>query len=125
MVKIYIGIDWGAAKIGVAIGDNQSKTAVPLAVVKNIDELKEIINKEQADVLVLGEPIKMSGDNNFLQAFNDFKEKLNDLKIPVEMIDERLTSKLADKLFGNKKEKAPQDAIAAMLILQSYFDQVK
>lgn len=123
--KTYLGIDWGDAKIGVAIGDNQAKTAVPLAVVRNFEELKDIIKNESADGLVLGQPIRLSGDHDFLEAFKEFAIKLQTLGLPVEEIDERLTSKMADKLFGGKKDKAPQDALAAMLILQSYFDQVK
>jgi putative Holliday junction resolvase len=122
-MKTYLGIDWGAAKIGVAIGDNQAKTAVPLIVVKTIDELQEIIAAERPDVLVLGNPVKLSGATDVLQAFTDFKTTLEALGLPLVSVDERLTSKLADKLMGSKKEKAPQDAIAAMLILQTYFDQ--
>ena len=122
-VKIYLGIDWGKSKIGVAIGNDQSNTAVPLEVAKNFTELQSLINKEKPDVLVLGQPIKLSGNKDFLQEFNVFVEKLNGLNLPIEIIDERLTTKIADKLPGNKKEKAAQDAVAAMLILQSYFDQ--
>ncbi|MFH0840467.1 MAG: Holliday junction resolvase RuvX [bacterium] len=121
--KLYLGIDWGDAKIGVAIGDDQSKTAVPLAVVKDFEELREIINNESINIVVLGQPVKLSGDKSFLDAFNDFEDKLRGLNLPVELIDERLTSVMADKLSGGRKDKAEQDAIAAMLILQSYFDK--
>ena len=45
-------------------------------------------------------------------------------KVRVELFDERLTSKGADALEGTKKTKAAQDAIAAMLTLQNFFDKV-
>lgn len=131
--KIYLGIDWGKSKIGLAIGDDHTGVAVPLMVVKNLAEVVKLIKKEAIDKIVLGNPLSMSGqaggEAKYFQEFLDNLKK--EIKQPIELIDERLTSKLADKLrqqAGSKRAKkgaADQDAVAAMLILEAYFDTNK
>ena len=57
--------------------------------------------------------------------FNKFVEELkNKTNISIEMMDERLSSKAADALPGDKKTKSGRDEIAAMIILQSYLDKL-
>jgi len=119
----YLGIDWGEARIGLAIGDSELKLASPLGVVHDLRQVLEVIKKEDIDIVILGEPLKMSGKAEFLDSFKKFYNKLKK-EIKVELYDERLTSKEADALPGTKKTKAAQDAIAAMLTLQSFFDKV-
>ena len=122
----YLGIDWGEKKIGLAIGDDELNIATPLTVVGNIDEVLEIIKKDSIDKIILGLPNKL--DNKKSETYNKviiFKKELEEkLSSPIETIDERLSSKAADALDGSIKTKADQDAIAAMLILQTYLDQV-
>ena len=124
----YLGIDWGEARIGLAIGDDELKIASPFEVVGDINQVLKIVKEEGIDVVVLGEPLKMSGKNEFLESYisfcNKFKKALLN-KVEVVMHDERLTSKGADALPGTKKTKAPQDAIAAMLTLQNFFDKIE
>ena len=123
----YLGIDWGEAKIGLAIGDGELKIASPFGVVATLKQVLAVIAEEGIDVVVLGEPLKMSGEKDFLKTFKDFSAQLNKAllgKVRVELFDERLTSKGADALEGTKKTKAAQDAIAAMLTLQNFFDKV-
>ncbi|MCK5319849.1 Holliday junction resolvase RuvX [Candidatus Parcubacteria bacterium] len=123
--KKYLGIDWGKKRIGLALGDSETRLASPFCVVSQASEIIDIINKEKIDYLIIGQPIKMSGAKDNLG--EDFEEFLNFIKnncdIPVELIDERLTSKAADALSGTKKTKAARDSLAAMIILQSYFDK--
>jgi len=123
-IKRYLGIDWGLSRIGLALGDDETKLSMPFKVVSNIDNILRVIQEEEIDFVVLGNPLKMSGskkvNDNFLKFKNSFEKKIN---IPLEFIDERLTSKAADALLGNKKDKAERDALAAMIILQSYFDK--
>lgn len=109
-----------------AIGDNESKTAVPLDTVLTFEQVFQIIKDEEIDELVVGQPVKMSGDKiNLNKEYISFVEILkNKINIPIHFIDERLTSKAADSLAGDKKTKASRDAIAAMLILQSYLDML-
>ncbi|MCK4540299.1 Holliday junction resolvase RuvX [Candidatus Parcubacteria bacterium] len=124
--KKYLGVDWGEKRIGLALGDSETKLASPFCVVKRADEIINIIKNEKIDYLIIGQPIKMSGaKDNFTEGFKDFLRYIkNKINIPIKLVDERLTSKAADALSGTKKTKASRDSLAAMLILQSYFDSV-
>lgn len=125
--KIFnlIGIDWGEKRFGVALADSDVCLAIPFIVVSGLNEILKIIEEEKIDIIILGEPQKMRGKTSDLNPL--FKEFLRLLtaktNLPIELIDERLSSKNADALVGNKKTKAPRDAVAAMIILQSYLDQ--
>jgi putative Holliday junction resolvase len=125
-LKIYLGVDWGEKRIGLALGDSETKIATPFKTVSNVKELAEVVREEIADVLVLGEPIKMRGSENglnkdFLNFFEELKKLLPNIKI--ELIDERLSSQEADALPGGDL-KASRDEIAAMIILQNYLDKM-
>jgi len=120
-----IGIDWGEKRLGVALADSEVGLATPFMVAKNLSELLKIIKTEEIDIIVLGEPQKMRGQTNDINPkFKEFQRLLTvKTDLPIELIDERLSSKNADALVGGKKTKAPRDAIAAMIILQTYLDQ--
>ena len=123
--KKYLGIDWGEKRIGLALGDRETKVATPHKTVSSVDEVIKIVKEEKIDIVVVGKPLKMSDvrcrmSDEFLDFLDLLKKKLD---IPVETVDERLSSKAADALPGNKKEKAGRDEVAAMLILQNYLDR--
>jgi len=123
--RIFLGVDWGEKRIGLSIADSLLKIATPLRTVGNLDELLSIIKEEFVDEVVLGNPIKMSGqkqddDSKFSQFLKKFKIKAT---IPINIIDERLSSLEADKRIGSKKSKASRDEIAAMIILQNFLDR--
>jgi putative Holliday junction resolvase len=122
----YLGIDWGEKRIGLAIGDSENKTAVPFKVVGSIEDIEHIVKEEEIKMIILGKPLKMKTiktrlHNGFTTFFEILQKKIS---IPIETVDERLSSKAADVLPGSKTDKAPRDAVAAMLILQSYLDQL-
>ena len=124
-IKKYLGIDWGMVRIGLSFGDSENKTATPLGVVYDIEGIIRIVKSEEIDEIVLGNPLSIADHSlplskdfeNFVSAF---KEKVN---LPINFIDERFSSLAADALDGNKKTKASRDAVAAMLILQQFFDE--
>ncbi|OIO07763.1 Holliday junction resolvase RuvX [Candidatus Falkowbacteria bacterium CG_4_10_14_0_2_um_filter_41_15] len=120
-----IGIDWGEKRLGVALADSEVGLATPFVVAKNLSEMLKIIKNEEIDIIVLGEPQKMRGKTSDINPkFKEFERLLTaKTTLPIELIDERLSSKNADALIGGKKTKAPRDAIAAMIILQTYLDQ--
>ena len=123
-IKKYLGIDWGEVRVGLAVGDSETKIATPLVVVNNVDEIVKIIDEEDVSMIVVGEPLAMADSTlknkgKFLAFIGELKNKTS---LPIATIDERLSSKAADALVGSKKSKAPRDAVAAMIILQSYFD---
>ena len=122
----YLGVDWGGTRIGLAIGDSTTKVAVPFKVVGSLDDILQTIKNEAIDIVVMGQPlsmrnVKLTLADEFLEFLHLLQKKIN---IPIEIIDERLSSKQADALPGDKKTKAPRDAVAAMLILQTYLDQL-
>ncbi|MFH1745385.1 MAG: Holliday junction resolvase RuvX [bacterium] len=124
-ITTYLGIDWGTSRVGLAMGDSETKIATPYKVVNDLNEILEIIKQEKINEIVIGRPVKMSGDTeNLTLEYGEFIISLkNNMHLPVREIDERLTSKAADALFGDKIAKVPRDAVAAMLILQSYLDR--
>ncbi len=132
----YLGIDWGEKRIGLALADGETKIATPFKVAANVAEVLKAAAEEEIDVVVLGKPSSIT--NNQLQITNEkynkfIDELMSKVKVPVELVDERLSSKAADALIGTKKiyppkprrrrAKASRDEIAAMLILQSYLDR--
>lgn len=121
----YLGIDWGEKRIGLALGDSETGLASPLKTVNSIEGILKIIEEEKIDRLIVGKPLSIA-DQRFPTAkrydkFISFLAKRTNL--PLETIDERLSSKAADALAGDRKNKAERDAVAAMIILQSYLDQ--
>jgi len=125
-MKIYLGVDWGGKRIGLALGDSETKMSMPFKTVANAREVAEVVREETVDVLILGKPIKMRGESDGLdQNFVNFLEELKKLmpEMPIELIDERLSSKAADALPGGEL-KASRDEVAAMLILQEYLDRM-
>ena len=126
LITRYLGIDYGTVRIGLAIAESETKLAMPFAVVANIDEVVKVIQEEMIDELVIGSPLTMQNKHGTMKtAVNDFIKLLETkTSLPIKIIDERLSSRGADALVGNKKTKAERDAIAAMIILQSYLDKI-
>jgi putative transcription antitermination factor YqgF len=124
--KKCLGIDWGQKRIGLAIALPGVDLALPYSTVTSLDEVIKVIAQEEIQILVLGQPTKMKGGSDLDPAFLAFSVELKArVKIPNIFQDERLSSLAGDKLIGAKKDKAGRDAIAAMIILQSYLDKVK
>jgi putative Holliday junction resolvase len=122
-IKKYLGVDWGEVRIGLATADSEVNLALPLKTVADLAGVLNVIKEEETDIIILGNPKKMSGekaDNSaWLRFFAELKERSGK---PVELADERLSSLAADALPGNDSEKAERDEIAATIILQDYLD---
>lgn len=124
-IKNYLGIDWGEKRVGLATGDSEVKLALPLITVSSLAEVLKIVAEERSDIIVIGDPVKMSGaksDNpKWLAFLSQLREKSGK---PVELIDERLSSLAADALGGAESERAGRDEIAAAILLQQYLDKL-
>lgn len=128
----FIGIDYGARKIGIALADDQTKLALPFKVIeetdrqKQIKEIAAIAEQERADKIVIGLPLSKKGEQTAqTRAVKDFVRQLTaglPGQTPIDWEDERLTTKLGGKLI-KEVGKGPEDAVAAALILQSYLDR--
>ncbi len=129
MSKI-LGIDYGHKRIGLALGDEEQRIALPFDVIENNDgiigQLRQIIDSEKVYRMVIGIPLGMDGSDTKktieTQEFIDFLE--SNFNMPIITEDERLSSKMADSLFKDYAQKYDRDAIAAMVILQGYLDKI-
>ena len=119
----YLGVDWGEKRIGLALADVETKLALPFKTVPDLRSLLAVIAAEEIGLVIIGSPRKMTG----LKANNPlFLSFLRDLRaqspVAVVEIDERLSSKAADALSGNQRNKAGRDEMAAAIFLQNYLD---
>jgi putative Holliday junction resolvase len=83
------------------------------------------MNTWQPDLLVVGLPYNMDGsDSDLLLRATKFGNRLHGrFHLPCYGIDERLSSKAAEELAGSRGE--PLDSIAAQLILESWFAELR
>jgi len=133
----YLGLDLGTKTLGLALSDPLGMIASSYKILRHDEDydslipmLKEIIDTNHVEVLVLGFPKNM---NNSVGERGEialaFKEKLElAFSLPVHMQDERLTTRQAESLLisndtSRKKRKKVIDSLAATIILQSYLDR--
>ncbi len=128
--KQILALDVGERRIGVARGDTMIKIAVPLTTVlvdgTELDQIRQLIADERADVLVVGYPRNQSGDATAQTAY--VESVAEQLRSDIEMVyqDESLTSVIAEQRLvarGKPYDKAAIDAEAAAIILQDYLEQ--
>lgn len=135
-----LGIDLGSRTVGMAISDYLEIIANPLGTPRiNENDLQSAlecvkieVQKNDVKKIVLGLPKNMDGSIGFQAEYClEFKKMLEEeLKLPVIMIDERLTSKLVENVMisadmSRKKRKQNVDKLAATVILQGYLDSNK
>lgn len=125
----FLAIDYGTKKIGLAIGDMETKIASPFKILANtsdlFDQLKAICQVEKIDKIVLGVPVGLKGvKSKQYEHVIAFSDKLfQELGLEVVKQDENLSSAYAQRLLQGTKSKGRDDAVAAMIILQSYLER--
>jgi putative holliday junction resolvase len=132
-----LSIDYGKKRTGIAVTDPFQIIATGLTTVetpKLFTFLKEYFAKEQVELIIMGEPKNM--DDSDTHATPLVKQAVARLKrefptIPIKMVDERFTSKMASQAMidmGLKKKqrqnKALVDEIAATILLQEYLRSI-
>ena len=135
-----LGIDYGEARVGVAITDALNITAQGLETIQrnNSDKivlrrLDEILEQYEIDTIVVGLPLNMNGTiSKRAEITEKFVHKLKCKynKIKIEVIDERLTTVAAHKTMNfldvNKNKKRNiVDTISAVYILETYLNKLK
>lgn len=133
-----LAVDPGEKRVGLAISDPFGNFAVGLdtiAMYEGKDLLPEIgALCQQYDVqkIVMGLPLHMSGEEGTsAQKARELAAKFSEgLNLPVELMDERLTSKIAAQTLRDQgiqssrhRKKGIIDQAAAMRILQDYLDR--
>lgn len=130
-----LGIDYGTKRIGLAFADELG-IAIPLGAIPGVElkdcweKLGDEVKRRKIDQFVLGYPINMDGSVGMRAKEVDvFAEKLKKFfGLPVNRVDERLTSLAAEEALGRKsKTKKTQlsgkvDATAACLILKDFLN---
>lgn len=123
-----LSLDYGVKNIGLAWCDTAIGAPLPFGVIKaeqgkqqetkSLEKLADLIKQEKIDLLVVGLPIGTDGkENNNSQRVKKFVEQLKkEIKIPVEFVDERFSSRAADRMEGG----VSRDEKAAMIILETY-----
>lgn len=130
-----VAIDYGTKRVGLAATDVLQIIANPLETVHAKDVLaylKAYVQREPVEAFVLGMPRRLSGeDTQATQHVVGFHRTLQKAfpGIPVHLVDERFTSKMAQAAMlagGLKKkdrqDKATVDRVSAAIILQSYLE---
>jgi putative Holliday junction resolvase len=133
-VNPILGVDFGKARIGLAISDELRWLAHPLETITAasgaVKRVARIVRERKIDIVVVGIPKTMSGEigKSANEAFA-FVEKLR-AALPCEVVtwDERLTTIAAQRALheAGKKTRATRqvvDQVAAQMILQSYLDR--
>jgi putative Holliday junction resolvase len=122
-----LALDFGSARTGVAVSDETGTLARPIGVVERaaseagLARLAELVVSEEAGLVVVGLPLTLRGERGAqAEETEAFVEALRgQLDVPVEMYDERFTTALAQRTAG----RAPEDAVAAAHLLQSWLER--
>lgn len=128
-----MGIDFGDARVGVAVCDELGITAQGVGTVKNggikklLAELDAIIKEYNPEEIVIGLPKNMDGTEGFrAEATYKFAKRLGEIYDgKIEFVDERLTTMGAAQLLNatntrGGKRKDVIDTVSACLILETY-----
>ena len=136
-VASVLGFDFGTRVIGVAVG-NRLSGARALATVTNGKEpdwqrIDALVREWHPASLIVGLPLSLDGGEQAMaRAARDFATALGQrFRLPVQLVDERLTSVEAAHRFAaqrasgaaRRKDAAALDAIAASIILENWFAQ--
>ena len=119
-----LAVDHGAARCGVAVSDPTGMLATPLVAVKRPDSKRglaavvRLVEDYGAERVVVGLPLTLKGEEGEqAERARTFAEALERrVSVPVELYDERLTTRLAERTGGE----GDADSRAAAHLLESY-----
>jgi putative Holliday junction resolvase len=134
---IYLAFDYGARRIGMAVGDDLTRSARPLATIANAqapdwNAIEREIKAWKPSACIVGLPLDLDGNEQTItQQARGFAKALGDrYAIPVHLADERLSSRAAtDELrdarasgrMTRRVRSGDRDQQAARLILEQWF----
>src|SRR6266852_4140882 len=145
-----LAVDYGRARIGLAIADAETRMARPLSTMERINRnedmrrLRELVREHGVKQIVVGLPLRLDGSHGEMaEEVERFAQRMRkQIGVRVEMVDERLTSweaerlleevqgrfiheeKLTDRKRTRKtQDKITVDAMAASVILKEYLER--
>ena len=146
---VILAIDYGKKRLGLALSDEHGVTSRPYATWTRINRrrdlarLRELVRQEKVRGIVVGLPLRLDGTQSEMsEETMSFAARVERaLGIPVEMMDERLSSwearqALAMANFNERarsdssgrsalKKETPLDDVAAAIILRDYLDRMR
>jgi len=148
MAESILAVDYGRARIGLAIAETEAQLPRPLLTLERVNRnedmrrLRELAREHGVRQIVVGLPLRLDGTRGEMaEEATRFASRLRkQLGLPVDMLDERLTSWEAERLLEEqsgrvlhdakthgKGERRPAsasvDAVAAAVILKEYLEQ--
>jgi putative Holliday junction resolvase len=148
--QVILAVDYGRARMGLAIADGETRMAQPLSTMERINRnedlrrLRELVREHSVKQIVVGLPLRLDGTRGEMaEEAERFAQRIRkQIGVPVEMADERLTSWEAERLLeemqgrfihdeklasGRKRKKTQEkmtvDAVAAAVILTEYLQR--
>jgi putative Holliday junction resolvase len=147
--RSILSVDYGRARMGLAIADGETRLAQPLSTMERINRnedmrrLRELVREHGVKQIVVGLPLRLDGGRGEMaEEAERFAQRVRkQIGVPVELVDERLTSWEAERLLeevqgrfihekasGHKRPKKAQgkmtvDAAAAAVILKEYLER--
>ena len=124
-----LGFDYGTKRIGVAVGQSITSSAAPLAIVRATDgrpdwgHISRLIREWKPAALVVGLPYNMDdSEADIAPRVRKFARQLEGrYRLPVHLVDERLTSVEAERRLGRDAERSGRlDSLAATFILETW-----
>ncbi len=133
-----LAIDFGEKRIGLAVTDPMNMFGYPLVTLSNDvkfwGELKKIIYEYKVVKIILGYPLKESGDKSKISnAVLKFRAEIESkTSIPTELVDERYSSSIAQERIilsvsskKKRRDKSLVDKNAAAVMLEDYLNTIK
>src|SRR5712664_1357765 len=145
-----LAVDYGRVRIGLALADAETRMAQPLSTMERVNRnedmrrLRELVREHGVKLIVVGLPLRLDGTRGEMaEEVERFAQRVRkQVGVPVEMLDERLTSWEAERLLeevqgrfihaekptsGRKPKKVQAkmtvDAVAAAVILKEYLER--
>lgn len=135
-----LGVDFGDVRTGLAASDPSRFLACGMGYIsvggieKTADKVAEVVREQKISAVVIGLPVNMDGSEGFraerCREFAGMVQERIGSSIPVEMMDERMTTMAASRFLNEtgthgKKRKGVIDTLSAQIILQNTLDALK
>ncbi len=134
-MQTILAFDYGEKRVGVSVGNDGIGVAHPLVTISEeaadprFAAIEKLIGEWQPALLLVGLPMSLDGEEHEVSRLaRKFARRLQGrFNLPVGLIDERLSSAAASQALNEtgrrgRQQKPVIDQVAAMQILQSYFD---
>ena len=130
-----LAVDFGEKRVGLAVSDPDTRIALPMTTLERssdaqiITEIADIIDREQVDLIVVGEPLNLDGSRGTAaERAASFARKLaKSTGSQCKLVDETLTSVAAEERLREagvdvRRHRERIDAVAAQILLQQFLD---